>query len=138
MDWVVDLDPIHRVLRITVATALTDESCTEIYRTVSRLASRGGPYAAITDLSQVPDFPVSSGAVRALAAEAPAIPLGGRPSVIVARQPALYGLARMFELSRGSMGGQLQVVQSIDDAYHLLKVAPQDFSQRLFPEDVAT
>jgi anti-anti-sigma regulatory factor len=135
---VVDLDPIHRVLRITVTTALTDESCTEIYRAVARLASQGGPYAAITDLSQVADFPVSSDAVKALAATAPAIPLGGRLSVIVARQPALFGIARMFELSRDSMGGQLQVVQSIDEAYNLLRVAPEDFSQRLFPEGVAT
>jgi hypothetical protein len=126
------------VLRITVTSALTDEACTDIYRTVARLASRGDPYAAITDLSQVADFPVSYKTVRALAAAAPAIPLGGRPSVIVARHPALFGLARMFELRRDSMGGQLQVVHSLDEAYNLLKVAPQDFSQRLFPEDVTT
>jgi anti-anti-sigma regulatory factor len=138
VDFVVDLDPKHRVLRITVTTALTDKSCAEIYQAVARLASRGGPYAAITDLSQVADFPVSSDAVKALAAAAPAIPLGGRLSVIVARQPALFGIARMFELSRDSMGGQLQVVQSLDEAYNLLKVTPQDFSERLLPIDVAT
>src|SRR5579871_152934 len=67
VDCVVDLDPTHRVLRITVTTALADEACTDIYRTVARLASRGGPYAAITDLSQVADFPVSYKTVRALA-----------------------------------------------------------------------
>ena len=134
----VDLDPIHRVLRITVTSALTDESCAEMYRTVGRLASQGGPYAAITDLSQVADFPVSSDAVKALAATAPAIPLGDRLSVIVASQPALFGLARMFELSRDSMGGNLLVVQSMEEAYSLLEVAPQDFSQRLFPEEVLT
>ena len=44
----------------------------------------------------------------------------------------------MFELSRGSMGGQLRVVQSMDEAYELLQVSPQDFTQRLFPESVAT
>jgi hypothetical protein len=136
--FVVDLDPKHHVLRITVTTALTDKSCTEIYQAVARLASRGGPYAAITDLSQVADFPVSSNVVKALAATAPAIPLGGRLSVIVARQPALFGIARMFELSRDSMGGQLQVVQSMDEAYNLLEVDPQDFSERLFPVDVAS
>jgi hypothetical protein len=138
VDFVVDLDPKHRVLRITVTTALTDKSCTEIYQAVARLAARGGPYAAITDLTQVADFPVSSDAVKALAATAPAIPLGDRLSVIVASQPALFGLARMFELSRYSMGGQLKVVQSMDEAYNLLKVTPQDFSERLFPDDVAT
>ena len=119
-----------------MTAALTDESCVAIYRTVARLASQGGPYAAITDLSQVPAFPLSANTVRALAAAAPAIP-GSRPNVIVAGHPALYGLARMFELSRDSMGGRLQIVRSMDEAYGLLEVAPQDFSQRLFPEDEA-
>jgi hypothetical protein len=136
-EFVVDLDPKHRVLRITVTTPLTDESSRNIYQAVARLASRGGPYAAITDLSQVADFPISADTVRALAATAPAIDLGDRPSVIVAPRPALYGLARMFELHRDSMGGQLQVVHSMDEAYDLLKVSPEDFSQRLFPLDLA-
>jgi hypothetical protein len=53
----VDLDTTHRVLRITVTTVLTDEAFKEIYRSLSRLASQGGPYAAILDFSQVVDFP---------------------------------------------------------------------------------
>jgi hypothetical protein len=138
MDYAVDLDPTHRVLRITVTTALTDEAATDIYHSVARLASRGGPYAVITDFSQVVDFPISANTIRALAATAPPIPLGGRPSVMVARQPALFGLARMFEMHREAMGVQLQVVHSMDEAYDLLKVSPQDFTQRLFPEDVTT
>jgi hypothetical protein len=44
----------------------------------------------------------------------------------------------MFELYRDSMGGNLQsVVPSIDEAYELLKVSPEDFTQRLSPEDLA-
>jgi hypothetical protein len=137
MDFAVDLDPTHRVLRVTVTTALTDEACTDTYRAVKRLASRGGPYTGvITDLSQVVDFPVSSDTVRALAATAPAVPAVG-PRVIVVKQPALYGLARMFELYRDSIDGQLQIVESMEAAYDLLGVTPQDFTQRLYPEDVA-
>ena len=83
------------------------------------------------------DFPISANTIKALAASAPPIPLGGRPSVIVAREPALFGLARMFELHRDSMGGQLQVVHSLDEAYDLLEVTPEDFTERLFPVDVA-
>jgi hypothetical protein len=136
--YAVDLDPTHRVLRITVATDLTDEAAKEIYQAVARLASRGGPYAAITDFSQVVDFPISADTIRDLAKTTPPIPLGGRLSVMVARQPALFGLARMFEMHRDAMGLQLQVVHSMDEAYDLLKVSPEDFSQRLFPVDVAT
>jgi hypothetical protein len=133
----VDLDPQHRVLRITVSTALTDGVAREIYRTVARLASRGGPYAAITDFSQVVDFPISADTIRDLAATAPPNTAGGRRSVMVAQQPALFGLARMFELHRDSIGVEVQVVHSMDEAYDLLNVSPEDFSQRLFPVDVA-
>jgi hypothetical protein len=42
----------------------------------------------------------------------------------------------MFELSRDSMGGQLHVVRTIEEAYTLLNVAPQDFSERVFPVGV--
>jgi hypothetical protein len=138
MGFVIDLDPTHRLLRITVTTALTDQAAKDIYQAVARLASRGGPYAAITDLSQVVDFPISTNTIRALSAVAVPVPLGDRPSVIVARQPALFGLARMFEMHReAKLGVQLQVVQSMDEAYDLLKATPQDFSRRVFPEDAA-
>jgi hypothetical protein len=53
MDYVIDLDPTHLILRVTVGQVLTDELTLEISRTVKRLASRGGPYAQITDLSKV-------------------------------------------------------------------------------------
>ena len=136
--YAVDLDPKHRVLRITVTTALTDKTARDIYQAVARLAFRRGQYAAITDFSQVVDFPISTDTIRDLAATTPPIPLGDKRSVMVARQPALFGLARMFEMHRAGMGLQLQVVHSIDEAYDLLKVSSEDFSQRLFPVDVAT
>jgi hypothetical protein len=138
MDYVVDFDPTHRVLRTTVRTALTDEALVEIYHGVRRLASRGGPYnATIVDLSEVVDFPASHDTIRALAETEPAVP-GEGPRVIVAPRPALYGVARMFELYRDSMGGKIQtVVSSIEEAYEFLKVSPADFSQRLFPESMA-
>ena len=134
MDFVIDLAPTHCVLRTTVTTVLTDVS-TKIYRTIAWVASRGGPYAAITDVSHVVDFRVSSDTVRALAVSSPAVP--GGPRVLVASKPALYGLARMGALIRDAMGEQLQIVRSIGEAYDLLKVTPQDFSQRLLPKNLA-
>jgi hypothetical protein len=35
------------------------------------------------------------------------------------------------------MGGQLKVFRSMEEAYDLLKVTPEDFTQRLSPEDLA-
>jgi hypothetical protein len=87
------------------------------------------------EFSQVMDYPVSSETIRAFAATSPAVP-GERLRVIVAPQPAQYGLSRMYEIHRDSMGVQVQVVQSMDEAYELLKVTPQDFTERLFPDNV--
>jgi hypothetical protein len=134
MECLVDLDPEHRVLRITVITrVLTDEKAIEFYQLVELIAFQGGPYSAITDLSQVERFPISAKTIRTLAASKPAV-AAGTPRVIVAKQDIAFGLSRMFELSRDSMGGQLHVVHSLDEAYDLLGVRPEDFSQRLFPE----
>ena len=136
MAYEVDLDPTHKVLRITVTTALTDESFRHIYRSIARFAAKGGPYASILDLSQVVDFPVSSDTIRAFAATAPAVP-GRRPRVMVAPQPALYGLGRMFEMHRDSMEVEVQVVRSVDEAYELVNVSPEDFTRRLLPQAMA-
>jgi hypothetical protein len=43
----------------------------------------------------------------------------------------------MFEMHRDSMEGQFHVVHSLDEAYDLLEVSPEDFTQRLFPERIA-
>jgi hypothetical protein len=40
----------------------------------------------------------------------------------------------MFELLRGKIGGQFHLVLSVDDAYAMLGVTSEDFSQRLVPE----
>jgi hypothetical protein len=132
MDYVIDLDPTHRVLRATVTGTFTDEGCTDLYRTIERLASQDGPCAGIMDLSQAADFPISPKTIRSLAATNPAIP-AGRPRIIVASEPVMYGLARMFELCRDSMGGELQVVRSPEEAYEKLGVRPEDFTQHVFP-----
>lgn len=138
MDFVVDLDPTHQVLRITLTGEVaTDEVAIHVYRTVARLAAQGGPYAGMFDLSQVTHSALTPTTVRTLAATAAAIP-GERLRVMVARTDTVYGVARMFQLYRDSMTGQSQiVVRSTDEAYELLKVTPQDFSQRLLSEEVA-
>jgi hypothetical protein len=79
-DFVIDFDPAHGVLRTTVRSVLTDEAAKNIYQAVARIAPRGGPFAAITDLSQVVEFPISDETIRGLAANAPAIPLGVGPA----------------------------------------------------------
>jgi hypothetical protein len=136
MDYLIDFDPTHRVIRLTVTKPLTDESLTDAYRSLSHVAANGGPYGSILDFSQVGDFSLSANTLRVLASTAPAVPVG-RPRVVVARALALYGLSRMFELLRDSMDGQFHVVHELSEAYDLLKVTAEDFTQRLIPEDLA-
>jgi hypothetical protein len=87
-------------------------------------------------VSQAEEVKVSSETVRFLSREASAIP-GGRPRIVVHHKPVGYGLSRMFELLRDEMGGQHHVVWSMDQAYAMLGVTPEDFTERLFPEVVA-
>jgi hypothetical protein len=137
MDYQVDLDPTHQVLRVTVTAAVvTTELSEDCHRSVARIASRGGPYAAIWDLSGVTGMPVSADDVRRRALSPPVVP-GDRTRVIVAKKPVIFGLSRMLELFRDSMGGQLQVVHSLEEAYDIVGVRPEDFTERLFPKEMA-
>jgi hypothetical protein len=137
MDYRIDLDPTHQVLRVTVTAAvLTHDLGEDCYRSVARIASRGGPYAAIWDLSGVTSTTASTDQFRELASRAPAVP-AGRTRVVVAKAPVIYGLSRMIELTRDSMGGQSQVVRSLEEAYAMLDVRPEDFTECLFPIDRA-
>jgi hypothetical protein len=136
MDYVIDLDPTHLILRVTIGKVLTDELSQEIYRTVKRLASRGGPFAGIFDLSKVEDDRVSPEVAAEQAVSNPPIP-GQRLCVLVAKRPVVYEHFRMVELTRNWMGGQTELVASMDEAYRLLGVRPEDFSERLFLKKLA-
>jgi hypothetical protein len=137
MDYRIDLDPRHSVICATITAAvLTHELAEECCQSVALAASRGGPYAAIFDLSGVTSATVSAHQVRGRAKHCPAVP-AGRTRVLVAKEPVVYGLSRMLELTRDSMGGQLQVVHSLEEAYDLVGVRPEDFTERLFPQNRA-
>ena len=136
MTYVIDLDPTHQVLRTTVTGTVTDPAACEMYASLSHFAAAGGPYASIVDLSGVTGSRVSIETIRDLAKKPPAVPFG-RPRVVLAPRPEDYGVVRMFELLRGKMAGQHHLVLSVDEAYAMLGVRPEDFSRRLFPEQLA-
>ena len=134
-DYVIDLDPIHQVLRLTIGKVLTDQVVLDAYRSMERMASQGGPYAAIFDGSDVRDVKLSADTVRSLALGTPAVP-GGRPRVVVVNRIVLYGLTRMFESTRTSIGLEFHIVWSAEEAYTMLGVSAESFSQRLLPENL--
>ena len=136
MEYAIDLDPTHEVLRVTMTGIVTGPVFREIYASLSRFAATGGPYALILDMSGVTSNQLSIEALRDLAQKPPAVPLG-RLHVVAAPRPEDYGVVRMFELLRDGMGGQFHNVLSVDEAYAMLEVGPENFSQRLFPEQLA-
>ena len=135
MEYVIDLDPTHQVLRVTVTGTVTDPATRELYASLGHVAAAGGPYAAIFDLSGVTDNQLSIETVLDLARKRPAVP-GKRHRVVVAPRPEEYGLFRMFKRLRDDMHGQFHFVFSVDEAYAMLGVS-SNFSQRLFPEQLA-
>jgi hypothetical protein len=131
MDYQVDLDPMHSVIRFTVtAETITFELAEEVYQHLSEFTSRGGPYAAIYDLSAAKRATIPTDMVRGFARRAPSIPVG-RPHVVVGKDPVIYGLARVFQMCGEFLGNQFDVVWSLEEAYDMVGVRPEDFTECL-------
>jgi hypothetical protein len=135
MDYEVDLDLTHNVIRLTVtARIVTLELAEDIYILLSRVSSSGGPYAAIYDLSAAKDTTLPTELVRSYSRRAPSIPLG-RTHVVVGKEPVIYGLARVFQMCSETLGYQFEVVRLLEEAYEMVGVCPEDFTERLFPKE---
>jgi len=101
MHYQIDLDPKNSVIRLTITEKIMTLECAEdCYQRLSRFTSRGGPYAAIYDLSATKDTTMATEMVRSFARRRPSIPTG-RPHVVVGKFPAIYGLARIFQMLWG-------------------------------------
>jgi hypothetical protein len=131
MDYEIDLDPTHSVIRLTVTVeTMTMELAEEIYRHLSEATSTGGPYAAIYDLSATKQTSMPTVQVRGFARRKPSIPMG-RPHVIVGTEPVIFGLGRVFQMCSEEIGVEFQVVHSVDEAYEIVGVHPDDFTECL-------
>ena len=131
MDYEVDLDPTHSVIRLTVtAEVITLELAEEVYQHLSEVTARGGPYAAIYDLSAAKHMTIPSNTVRSLGCRRPSIPTG-RKHVVVGKDPRIFGLARVFQMCTESIGSECQVVWSLKAAYDIVGARPEEFTQCL-------
>ena len=130
MDYVVELDPKHRVLRATFGPLLTDEILERAYLEVREMAAGMGPIRGIADFSAVADFQVTPESVRKLAQNSPALPEGSL-RVVVAPAPVIFGMSRLFQITRDGMQGTLHVVQTLQEAYGVLGGESFEFTQPL-------
>jgi len=130
-EYHIDLDPAHSVIRLTVtAETMTPELAADIYKRLKGISTSGGPYAAIYDLTMVKHTPIPTDTVRTYARRNPSVPMG-RPHVVVAEAPTIYGLARLFEICREHVYGLFETVHTLEEAYKICEVRPEDFTQRL-------
>ena len=98
MDYQVDLDPTHTVIRLAVtAEIVTLELAEHCYQCLSVATSCGGPYVGIYDLSLAKDTTLPTYMARSFARRSPSIPMG-RLHVIVGKVPVIYRLARIFQI----------------------------------------
>ena len=129
--YLIDLDPVHMVIRLTVtAETVTPELAQEMYTRLQEISSTHGEYAAIYDLTLVKGTTIEVEAVRSMARNHPAVLLR-RPHLVVAEQQRIYGLARLYEMCREHIYGHFDVVETLEEAYKICGLLPEDFTQRI-------
>jgi len=119
---------------------MTEELAEEIYEHLVEVTSKGGPYAAIFDLSATKITTLSTDAVRSWGRHRPpAVPMGCCPlcnhlrkQVVVGTEPVIFGLGRVFEMcgERGD-NDQFEVAGSLEDAYKMVEDLPENFNECL-------
>ncbi|MGD0305980.1 MAG: hypothetical protein ABSC71_14240 [Candidatus Acidiferrales bacterium] len=122
-----DFDLTHKIIRARVEGVVTDESLKEYYATVSKYGRRHPTFSGICDMSAVSFVAISAETVRTLAKLPPAIPNPDIPRCIVAGSPAMFGMARMFELEGGETRPNLHVVRSEREAFAILGIIKPKF-----------
>src|SRR5580692_6886407 len=93
-----DFDLTNKVIRARIEGVITDESLKEYYGSASRYGRLNPTFSGICDMSAVSFVAISSETVRELARLPSAVPNPDIPRCIIAGSPAMFGMARMFEL----------------------------------------
>jgi len=133
----IDLDPTHGVIRLTVLEEMVSLECAQdVYKQLSQVASKGGPYAAIYDLSMAKHTTIPTDRVRLFAKRLPPLTMK-RKHVVVGKETHIFGLARLFQICSDNVGKEFEVVHTLEEAYEIVGVRPEDFTERLYPERVA-
>lgn len=127
MSYHFDFDSTSRILRCRFEGRLTAEELTNYLRTVGQYVALVRPRGGITDLSAVTSFDVTLETIRTLAWRPPAVPLMGRPRVILAASDQVFGMARMFEIEAEITRPNLHVVRTLNEACAILGVQEFDF-----------
>jgi hypothetical protein len=113
-----EFDADSKIIRVTVDGELGDEDAAELYWSVHSFLGSHDVDGGILDLSPVSSVAVSMDTVRRLSKNPP---LFNEPTVrvIVASGDLIFGMARMFQISRSEIHSDLHVVRSLEEAYEI-------------------
>jgi hypothetical protein len=118
MSHVLEFDGHERIIRVTVQGELTDKGASDLYWSVQRFLSMHEVRGGILDLSPVTSLSVNLETVRALSKNPP---LFQAPvvRVIVAAGDLIFGMSRLFQISRSEIHSDLFVVRTLAEAYKI-------------------
>jgi hypothetical protein len=126
MGYWFEFDSVNKILLLRVEGRLTNELLEEMYQAGHEYWAATDPNMGIWDFSSVTEVALSTKFLRQLAYQDP---VGGTlPRVIVAPNPLLFGLARMFQIIGERTRPLLQVVHTRAEAFSALGVQSPHFT----------
>lgn len=119
MPFALEIDSSRRLVSMTYFGTLSDDDLLESARQVREDPAFEPDFDLIMDARKVDKLTMRSGIVREIAGRNP---YGhGSRRAIVAPDNTVFGVARMFEMSRPEQGDDLRVFRSWDEAIEWLE-----------------
>lgn len=128
MPYSFHFDAENRIVLARFTGALSDEEFTEFFRVGGRKVVAAADFRSmIIDFSELTAFDVSTDTVRMIAWEEPLDTDLSRLRVIIATEPHIYGLCRIYASHGEDTRPNLHVVRSLEHAYAILSVVNPKF-----------
>ena len=125
-------EPIHRVLLSRFSGAFTYDDITRSDKATLQTLGREGAARGILDFSAVDRVEVSAPQLRHRARQPPIA--AGQKRIFVVTTPALAAIAWSYAaLHQEFTGTELQVVETLDEAYDLLRLSDPRFEPMALP-----
>jgi hypothetical protein len=125
VDYDLRYDATHGVLLVAMGRSVTKASVLAAHLAVQRFMVSEGSCSVIADLSGVESEKISGHFVQSLASM-PSVISPENLLILVAPQPVIYGLSRMFHLWRDEKENY-KIVRTLEEGFALLGLEAPDF-----------
>jgi hypothetical protein len=126
-----EFDPVNKILLLRFDGRLTEELIQESYPIGQKHWTATDPQMSIVDFSCVTEAVLSTEFLTRLAQREPVGDVTNLPRVIVAPSTFLFGISRMFQILGEHTRPQLQVVNTLNEAFSALGVQPSPHLESL-------